>query len=77
MTELWLPSRHARPRDNSGLAPQSELDSQLRDFLCRIVEQHGPVTISMTDERLPGSIRWQFGATPVSAKEATIWFEPE
>lgn len=68
---LWTPASH---RDRATLEREA---AELRYLLELIVEQHGPLTVTLNDdERVPGQIRWEKGALPGQHAEATVWFQP-
>lgn len=59
-------------------APVTDLDSLLRDYLCRIVRQKGPITIEM-DGPNPGMLRWEevvYNPIPGQQRRmVTLWIE--
>lgn len=64
----------AEPPD---LAPRTVIDSMIRESFHRFVELEGPVTLSDSIKRVPGTIKWTRAQTPAGDTEITYWFEPE
>jgi hypothetical protein len=78
LREVWTPEREIEEL-TANLEPQTELDSQIRDYFMRIVRQHGSIRLFL-DQPNTGNIRWEIVATdprngPIR-REVTIWWEP-
>jgi hypothetical protein len=61
------------------LSPGSELDSLLRDFLFKVVQQRGPITLDM-DRENRGTLRWEIVShEPMPGmpgrREVSLWIE--
>lgn len=75
---LWTPKNDIEEvfRD---LSPQTELDSILRDFLHRTIQQRGPVTLDLSSLNT-GQLRWEVihhEPQPgiVGGHEVSLWVE--
>jgi hypothetical protein len=79
LRRLWTPDREIAtlPADT---APQTMLDSILRDFLHRVVEQHGPFTLVLerNGEHVlnSGMLRWEVAGI-LGYREVSLWIEEE
>ena len=62
LRRLWTPDREVR-EVMARLEPSSELDSIRADFLHRVIEQRGPVTLDLGYGARPrlntGTLRWE------------------
>jgi hypothetical protein len=79
LRRIWTPEREVE-EIFANLDPQTELDSMIRDLLHRVVQQKGPVTLSM-DALNVGNLRWEIvhhEPMPgvVGGREVSIWVEP-
>ena len=73
---FWRRERNGGPPGLEDLAPQTPLDSLLRDFLCRILERDRTITLNLDTPREPGMVRWEGAMTPTGSRQITLWFEP-
>ena len=85
LRRIWTPGREIVEVVHA-LDPQTELDSMLRDFLHRALQQKGPVTLLLEFEgqTIPntGTLCWEtvhFEPTPGTPghREVSLWIEPE
>lgn len=86
LRRIWSPDKEVIERFES-LDPATELDSIIRDYLHRTIEQRGAVTLILADEYgnfIPntGKLRWEtvnHEPTPgkIGRREVTIWVEQE
>lgn len=83
LRRIWSPGREVE-EVILALDPQTELDSTLRDYLHRTIEQHGPRTLLLGAGDIPklntGTLRWEVvhhEPTPGSAgrREVSLWVE--
>lgn len=79
LRQIWTPDSDVEEivRD---LDPQTELDSMIRDLLCRIICQKGPMTLDYSGDNPPGNLRWEIvhhEPRPgiVGRREISIWVE--
>lgn len=75
---IWTPGREIEELVHS-LEPGTELDSMIRDYLHRTIQQRGPVTLSL-DVPNQGTLRWEiihYEPTPgtTGRREISIWVE--
>jgi hypothetical protein len=54
---IWTPEREL-DEFFTDLSPQTELDSMIRDYLHRVIQQRGPVILDL-DALNVGSLRWE------------------
>lgn len=78
LRRIWTPRREVEELF-ARLDPGSELDSMLRDFLHRALQQCGPVTLGL-DEPNRGTLRWEIvhhEPVPgqVGRREVSLWVE--
>lgn len=77
--QLWTPGNEIVPVEGE-LAPQTALDSVVRDLLHRAVQQKGPMTLRLdaNGERLlnSGVLRWEAAGVP-GYREVSLWIEEE
>jgi len=74
---IWTPERELIELAVDD-APQTELDSIVRDFLHRHVQQHGPVRLVLERDGEQvlnyGVLRWEIAGVP-GYREVSIWIE--
>ena len=85
LRRIWTPGREIEELVYN-LDPRTELDSMVRDFLHRTVQQRGAVTLVIEQHGTPvlntGHLRWEIvhhEPTPgqLGRREITIWIEDE
>lgn len=85
LRRVWSPDREILEVVQR-LEPQTELDSQVRDFLHRIVQQRGPVTLVLEDRGGPvlntGTLRWEIvhhepQPGVAGRREVSLWVVPD
>lgn len=83
LRRIWTPQREIEEVVGR-LNPQSELDSMIRDFVHRIIEQKGPQTLILGFGSEPvlntGTLRWEIihHEMPngvVGRREVSLWVE--
>lgn len=75
LRRIWTPEREIEELF-ADLSPSTALDSQLRDFLCRIVDQAPgrSVKINLTGDVRPFNLRWEIVHSG-GYRECTLWAE--
>lgn len=78
LRRIWTPGREIEELVHK-LDPATELDSMIRDFLHRAVQQAGPVTLNL-DVPNTGNLRFEiihFESMPgvVQHREVSLWVE--
>lgn len=75
LRRIWTPEKEVYELADK-LEPSTELDSLIRDFLCRIMEQRlHSVTLDMSVSNT-GNVRWEIVTHEQSGKQqVTIWWE--
>lgn len=74
LRRIWTPDREVRELV-ANLDPATEVDSLIRDFFCRMVQQAGSVRLDMETPNT-GDIRWEIVTGPTGRREVTIWHVP-
>lgn len=79
LRQIWTPERELEEY-LTDLSPQSELDSMIRDYFHRTIQQRGPVRLNL-DAPNTGNLRWEIvhhEPSPglVGGREISIWIEP-
>jgi len=77
LRRIWTPQREIEELF-ANLAPGTALDSEIRDFFCRIIERVGTIELDVTDPVPNFDIRWNTIHTPPpgSRRIVTIWKVP-
>lgn len=77
LRRIWTPQREIEELFTD-LAPGTALDSQIRDFFCRIVDKQGTITLDITDPVPEFQLRWEIIHTmpPNARRKVTIWKIP-
>jgi len=77
LRRIWTPEREI-DEIFSDLSPGSALDSQIREFFTRIVDQYGTISLDLTDPVPEFDIRWEVVHTtpPNARRKVTIWKAP-
>jgi len=77
LRELWTPERETAEIEVDD-APQTPLDSMIRDLLHRVIQQKGPMTLTMEQDGAPilniGALRWEIAGVP-GYREVSLWIE--
>lgn len=74
LRRIWTPEREVE-EISADMQPQTALDSMVRDLLCRVIMQRGPVTLDMDAENR-GRLRWEIVAHETSGRrQVSIWIE--
>jgi hypothetical protein len=74
LRQIWTPGREVE-EITANLEPGSDLDSQIRDLLHRIIQQRGPVTLDLEVKNV-GNLRWEVIAHGLTGRqEISIWVE--
>ena len=85
LRRIWTPGREIE-EIIVRLDPQTEVDSMIRDFLHRAIQQCGPVVLNLGSEADPienvGVLRWEIVHGPgfdehpeLRARQVAIWVE--
>jgi len=77
LRRIWTPEREI-DQLFSDLSPGSALDSEIRDYFCRIIDKYGSIELDITDPVPPFMVNWNVIHTepPYSRRMVTIWKEP-
>lgn len=70
--QLWTPQQEIEEYF-ADLSPGDVLNSHIRDFLHRVIQQEGPKTLSL-NVRNEGNLRWEV-VQHGSRMEVSIWIE--
>jgi hypothetical protein len=74
LRRIWTPDREIE-EFKANLNPGSALDSEIRDYFCRIVADQGVVNLDITDPLDPSDdIRWEIVHTPEGRRLISIWY---
>lgn len=77
LRRIWTPEREIEQLF-SDLSPGTALDSQIRDYFCRIVDHAGTIELDLTDPVPLFDVRWEVVHTPPpnARRKITIWKVP-
>jgi hypothetical protein len=77
LRKIWTPEREV-DQLFSDLSPGTALDSEIRDYFSRIIDQAGSIKLDITDPTPCFNIRWEIVHTPPpgSRRYVTIWKVP-
>jgi hypothetical protein len=77
LRQLWTPFAGIEQVEIDD-APQTRLDSMVRDMLHRTIQQKGPFTLKLEQHQQPvlnvGVLRWEIGGFP-GYREVSLWIE--
>jgi hypothetical protein len=75
LRRIWTPEREVE-EIFTRLDPGTWLDSIIRDYLHRVIQQKGPVALDL-DVRNEGTLRWEVVKhdVPGGRTEVSIWIE--
>lgn len=74
LRKIWTPNKEIEEM-GADLAPQTALDSQIRDLFHKIVQQNGPMPIQVLADQLnTGTLRWET-VEQAGKRTVTIWVE--
>ena len=78
LRRIWTPEREVEELF-ANLAPGTALDSEIRDFFCRIIDKYGTVELDITDPPPHFMVNWNVIHTPPpnSRRMVTIWKSPD
>lgn len=83
LRRIWTPNKEIREFHES-LEPRTELDSMVRDFLHRIIQNKGPMTLKLEERGAPipntGTLRFEIihhepAPGVITGREVSIWIE--
>jgi len=78
LRRIWTPEREIE-EVFSDLSPGTALDSEIRDYFCRIIDKYGSIELDITDPPAQFMVNWSVIHTPPpnSRRKVTIWKSPE
>lgn len=79
LRRIWTPEREVEQL-TANLDPQTELDSAVREYFSRIIQEAKTVTLDLSGPT-HGTVNWEVVSVPngngTFRQQVTIWWEPD
>lgn len=76
LRRIWTPGREIEEVIHK-LDPSTELDSIIRDFFCRLMEQKVQKVTLDLDQPNTGDLRWEIVMDGSGRRQVSIWWIPD